>query len=243
MTPMASLVDASNKVEEAHEGLGNIIHNNYAKFGEDCGDTCQAAIADAQNKTANAWHELRWDILGIHTWDDGRTVNHAFDAAGYWFGQLNQHFDDPQYAYHAEYQLGILRDVLRAQVKARQHPALRGELTLVGGTPKDKITDAYHKVFEAHEGIANVMHNNPDKCGEKCQAGIADALRKTMAAHDELGSDILGQTTWDHGQTVEHAFQAAEYWIKQLDTSIETEWEHYALTQLGILRDVLAANQ
>ena len=120
ITPMANLVDANNKIEEAHEGIGNIIHHNGGQWDNDgCGVKCQQALSDAIEKATQAYAELGSDILSMRTWDNNQTVEHACDAALYWLRKTVP-IDDA--THHAEYQLGIVRDVLRAQVAARRSP-------------------------------------------------------------------------------------------------------------------------
>ena len=235
-TSQTVIKDAAAKVQQAHDGLGNIIRNNYNKWAEDCGDHCQAAIDDAANKTASAQHELGPDVLNIRTWDNNQTVGHAFWAANYWFGQLKNHFDDSTFALHAEYQLGILRDVLNGQVHYASFGATEA-------TPKSAIDDAHAKVLQAHEGIANVLKHNingTSPCNDHCTKAIHDAVTKTQLAEDELGPDVLNIHTWDNNYTIGHAFWAADYWLDQLnDYPAYKNAAQHALYQLGILRDAL----
>jgi len=243
VTPTANLIDAANKIEEAHEGVGNVIHHDDGSWDNNgCETRCIEAMSNATVKVGNACFELGDDILNIRTWDNHQTVGHACDAAKYWLGETTP-VDNG--THHAEYQLGILRDVLNAQVKARQHPALRSNPNvLVSTTPKDKILDAYHKVFQAHEGMGQVNKDLSKTfwdCSDSCQAAIDSARKKTNDAKAELGDDILNIKTWDNGQTVAHAFWAADYWIGQVDKYEFSQDAKHALYQLGILRDVLAA--
>ena len=113
-------------------------------------------------------------------------------------------------------------------------------------TSPQNIAEAHALVEQAHEGIGNVWHNDihsgqPD-CGADCIAAINDAAAKTKQARSLLGADVLSQRTWDKNQTVAHAFDAAEYWINEVNIG-ETDSgaaAPHALFQLGILRDVLA---
>ena len=123
-TPLAKLKDAAASVEQAHEGIGNIIKFNLDQGGV-CGDRCYKAIQDARQKNLRAWHEVQSDVLDVRTWDHNQTVAHAFDAADYWLDDLEQVYNDVYSAdigKHAEYQLGILRDVLAGLVKKRSSP-------------------------------------------------------------------------------------------------------------------------
>ena len=120
VTPLADLIDARDSVEQAHEGIGNVIKNDLSGDNT-CGDRCYAAMQDARHKNLRAWHELDTDVLNIRTWDNDQTVAHGFDSADYWLAQLEGVYDI-DLAKHAEYQLGILRDVLRAQVTKRTTP-------------------------------------------------------------------------------------------------------------------------
>ena len=109
-TPEAQIKDAAAKVEQAHEGLGNVLKHNI-RGDSPCDDRCTAALDDARSKTVEAYNELGADILGLRTWDNNQTVGHAFDAAIYWLKQTRE-LEDIDSAEHAEYQLGILRDIL-----------------------------------------------------------------------------------------------------------------------------------
>jgi len=118
VTPLPALKDASAKVEQAHEGIGNIIHHDDGNWDNNgCGVNCEQALSDAIEKATEACAELGPDVLGLYTWDNNQTVGHACHAALYWLGQTLP-VDDA--THHAEYQLGILRDVLRAEVQKRQ---------------------------------------------------------------------------------------------------------------------------
>ena len=118
VTPLGDLMDAAASIEQAHEGLGNVITNNV-KSGATCDSNCETAIKDAVAKNRRAWHEVQSDVLDLHTWDNNQTVGHAFDSADYWLVEFQASYQS-DFAYHAEYQLGILRDVLNAEVKKRQ---------------------------------------------------------------------------------------------------------------------------
>ena len=240
ITPTASLIDAANKIEQAHEGIGNIIHHDAGNWDDGCGTNCGVALGDAIEKTVEAHDELGPDILSLYTWDNNQTVAHAFDAALYW---LKETAPVDNATHHAEWQLGLLRDVLRGQVNARKHPALLG-LAVVDATPKATVLDAYNKVEQAHEGIGNVIKNDisgDETCGDRCYAAMQDARKKNSEAWHELGDDILDITTWDHGRTVAHAFWAADVWLGQLEQEYNVDFGHHAEFQLGILRDVLSA--
>ena len=121
ITPTSVLVQADNEINEAHDGIGNILRH-YIDGGTSCVDpNCIAAWEDARDKTSNACLIIGPDIKNIVTWDKGQTVGHACDAALYWIGVDN--LDPvPGDVHHAEYQIGILRDELNAEVKKRQSP-------------------------------------------------------------------------------------------------------------------------
>ena len=112
-TSPAAIAEAQKLVEAAHEGIGNVLHNDIRKYAGACGDECQAAIIDARDKTSKAESLLGADVLNAHTWDHDQSVAHAFWAAGYWIGQLVTDWEDEGAADSALYQLGILRDVLK----------------------------------------------------------------------------------------------------------------------------------
>ena len=113
-TPAAKIAEAQALIEEAHEGIGNVWHNDIHTGQPDCSSECMAAINDAASKTQEARGLLGADILGMHTWDKNQTIAHAFDAALYWINQVNiGETDSGDAAPHALYQLGILRDVLK----------------------------------------------------------------------------------------------------------------------------------
>ena len=114
-TPPASIAQAQALVEEAHEGIGNVWHNDIHSGQPDCGADCIAAINDAAYKTRQARDMLGPDILSLRTWDHNQTIGHAFWAALYWIEQVNEgETDSGDAAPHALFQLGILRDVLKA---------------------------------------------------------------------------------------------------------------------------------
>ncbi|WP_420431394.1 hypothetical protein [Candidatus Poriferisocius sp.] len=120
ITPTENLVDAAAAIEQAHEGIGNIIHHDDGNWDNDgCGVNCERALSDAVSKRTRACFEIGPDITSLQTWDHNQTVGHACDAAGYWLGQTLP-VDDA--THHAEYQLGILRDALNAVVKQRSSP-------------------------------------------------------------------------------------------------------------------------
>ena len=246
ITPTANLVDAAANVEQAHEGLANIWHHNGTWQG--CGHDCSEAIGDAKNKTATARNELGADILSLTTWDHGQTVEHAFDAALYWIGVDT---GEDVSTKHALYQLGILRDVLRGEVQKRQSPPsldARSHRPTVRHPAADPTTStanlvaANDAVEQAHEGLGNILKDfntwTHDGCTQRCMDAIASAYTKTVDAHGQLGPDILGQSTWDHGHTVGDAFDSAQYWMEKGAFGIQGDIRH-AEYQLGILRDVL----
>ena len=112
-TPPENIAEAQQLVEEAHEGIGNVWHNDIHTGQPDCSSECMAAINDAASKTQEARGLLGADVLGMHTWDKDQTIAHAFDAALYWINQVNiGETDSGDAAPHALYQLGILRDAL-----------------------------------------------------------------------------------------------------------------------------------
>ena len=249
ITPTANLVDAAANVEQAHEGLGNIWHHNGTWQG--CGHDCSEAIGDAKNKTATARNELGSDILSLTTWDHGQTVEHAFDAALYWIGVDT---GEDVSTKHALYQLGILRDMLNGEVQKRQSPPelhAQSHRPTVRHPVADPTTStanlvaASDSVEQAHEGLGNVIKDfnswSHNGCTDTCMKGIADAYNKTVSAHGMLGPDILGQVTWDHGHTVDNAFNAAQYWMEK-GAFGDSGDIHHAIYQIGILRDVLRAD-
>ena len=242
VTPLGNLKDAAASVEQAHEGLGNVIKNNISG-GSPCNYSCDNAIADAGRKNLRAWHEVGDDVLSLVTWDHGQTVGHAFDAANYWLSALNTNARDPNEAHHAEYQLGILRDMLNGEVKKREGNAV-GYSGAV--TPLASLKDAAAQVEQAHEGLANVRKNDiagpgGPGCSPECKTALEDAYDKTLDAWHELDGDVLNLRTWDNNQTVGHAFYAAQYWIAQVQVDLRNDEAEHGLYQLGILRDVLNA--
>ena len=229
---------AQQLVEEAHEGLGNVWHSDIHSGQPDCSADCIAAINDAAAKTKEARSLLGSDILSMRTWDKNQTVAHAFDAAQYWIERVNEgETDSGDAAPHALFQLGILRDVLKQP---------NGEVGATGTengphTPTTNLRDAYNNIFQAHEGMSNVLKHNLEgsTCSERCIDAIADAGTKVVTAHGELLDDILLLRTWDHNQTVDHAFVSALYWWNRVQQFLDAEDGHRAVYQVGILRDML----
>ena len=238
-TPTAALEAASDKIEQAHEGIGNIIHHDDGNWDNNgCGVKCGAALGDAIEKTTEACDALGPDITGLYTWDHNQTVGHACTAALYWLANTAP-VDDA--THHAEYQLGILRDVLRAQVKARQVTAPAPQ-----PTANADIAKAHALVEAAHEGIGNIIHHNTTDCPlNPCGDAITDAIDKLQQADALTPQWLRNKHTWDHNQNVEHAYAAAIWHLDQAFAKVDDvdpSQYHEAEFQIGILRDVLSAN-
>ena len=247
-TSTADLVAARDGVEQAHKGLGNTLKDMNSWGHNGCTNPCTDAIADAYDKTVKAHGTLGHDILDQTTWDHGHTVANAFDAAQYWMEKGA--FGDATDIHRAEYQLGILRDVLRSAVNQRSTPTPPELVAVVKGGCRDdcaNIRQAAALIEQAHEGIGNLITNNAgdkDNCGDDCQGAEKDAANKNHTAWNLTPDWLINQHTWDKGQTVGHAFWAADYHINQSelygDDGNPDEWRK-AEYQLGILRDVLNA--
>ena len=119
-TSPENIARAHDLIEQAHEGIGNVWHNDIHTGQPGCGTDCMTAINDAASKTKAAYTLLGDDVLSRRTWDKNQTVAHAFAAAEYWIDEVNVgETDSGDAAPHALYQLGILRDVL-APAKASE---------------------------------------------------------------------------------------------------------------------------
>ena len=123
-TPKTSIDRAADYIEQAHEGIGNRIHNDCDVNTGSSADIqrCKTSFYDFQQKIRDADNLLHYDIMNQNTYGSNGTVEHVFGNALYWAGESVRCFcnnDEDGHnrgsLNHAEDQVGILRDVLNAQ--------------------------------------------------------------------------------------------------------------------------------
>ena len=110
-TSAACLELARHLFESAHQGVGNRTHNNCDT--KSVGDNCDTSNWFHLYTVDKGCWVIGADLRNVRTWDHGQTVDHACRAANDWL-QKAVFFNDEKYQHRAEYQIGILRDVVNA---------------------------------------------------------------------------------------------------------------------------------
>ena len=237
-----NLIQLGRWVAQVHDSVANLIAHNAGS----CGHNCREANGDNLTKLrlveANSPDWLKAET----TWDKGQTVGHAMDAAVFWADQAVkagwEGVDEDDW-HHLEFQVGIIRDVVDSYISSHGcHPTVSA--TGGTGTRHDNIEHAAALVESAHAGVGNLIHNDTNYCDNTCKRAEADAIDKLNRATRLTPADVLTQRTWDHNQTVGHAYDASLWHLQTAldrgDDTSQSQW-HEAEYQIGILRDVLAA--